>query len=308
MAFKMNSLLPYAVAATVRGFHVFPVDPMGKQPARIHQDRPEDEAPWRIRWSDAATTDLDRIADWWAYCPRANVGIACKPSGLLVVDCDMPKQAGHLDGTRWEYLHAETGMGRIPGELVFQEMAIRYGGKDAWKALHSTHRVTTGSGGTHYYFRWPEGVKSSQDSPLRGLIDVRGNGGDRGGYVLAPGSVTEKGRYQRAVDAVSAEPVPAPEWLVKLCRYREPYKPPPGPYSQPRAFAFGGLVETVARAQAGNRNNALLWAARSMCEDGASLDEATEKLESAAQSAGLDDQEIRQTIRSAYRLQKGKAS
>jgi hypothetical protein len=43
-----------------------------------------------------------------------------------------------------------------------------------------------------------------------------------------------------------------------------------------------------------------------MCEDGGSEDEAQEKLGAAAYAAGLDDGEIRATIRSAYRLQQQK--
>jgi len=37
---------------------------------------------------DDATTDTDTIARWWRQCPRANVSVALKPAGLLMVDPD----------------------------------------------------------------------------------------------------------------------------------------------------------------------------------------------------------------------------
>src|SRR5438093_650742 len=43
-----------------------------------------------IGWEARATTDPDRIRKAWTRAPY-NVGIACGPSGLLVVDLDVPK-------------------------------------------------------------------------------------------------------------------------------------------------------------------------------------------------------------------------
>ena len=61
-----------------RGWAVFPVLPASKRPAIT-------------AWPDRATTDPDRIGRYFAAHLEQNAGVACGPSGLLVVDCDTPK-------------------------------------------------------------------------------------------------------------------------------------------------------------------------------------------------------------------------
>lgn len=111
-----------------------------------------------------------------------------------------------------------------------------------------------------------------------------------------------KGHYVPENDLPVAD---APGWLIELCRE----KPKPAPvkplFRQPGHSSYSGLVNTVRLAQEGNRNNALLWAARSMCQDGVSDEEAYEVLVPAAVEAGQGEREARDTIRSAYRLQGG---
>lgn len=51
------------------------------------------------------------------------------------------------------------------------------------------HTVAAGGGGKHLYYRWSPSVQSSQDSILKGLLDARGNGGERDGYVLGAGDI-----------------------------------------------------------------------------------------------------------------------
>ena len=65
-----------ALAAADLGWHVFPCAPGAKRPAL------------RENWQDLATTDADRVRSWWARQPY-NVGIACGPSGLVVIDLDV---------------------------------------------------------------------------------------------------------------------------------------------------------------------------------------------------------------------------
>jgi hypothetical protein len=185
---RIPSLLRYALEAQAKGFHIFPVEPGDKLPARLYQERDPKDAPWRLKWGDAATNDVNKIVEWWTYAPMCNIGIACKPSGLFVVDCDRPKENDLLKGTPWE----RPGDGpRVDGEVAFFRVAERYGREDAWQAF-DTYQVATGSGGRHFYYRWPTAVQSSQESPVKGLLDVRGNGGEKGGYVLGAGSITPK--------------------------------------------------------------------------------------------------------------------
>ncbi len=304
---KAPTLLPYALYALEQGFHIFPVEPGGKTPARLYQERSPEDAPWTIKWSEVATNDRDQVIKWWTYAPMANIGIACKPSGLFVVDCDRAKIPNILQGTPYAQLHDEIGE-MVDGEILFDFIAERYGGtgKQGWAALH-TYQVHTGSGGIHFYYRWPEDVQSSQDSIVRGLLDVRGNGGERGGYVLGDGSITNKGRYVKP--GTNYPILPAPSWLVSLCRYKEPYRPPRSEvFARPKPVAFHGLVETVRNAPDGNLNNALFWAARAACNDGLSEEECADLLAPEYVQLGGNggERQALSTIKSAFRNQRRK--
>lgn len=293
-----------AAKAVSRGFHIFPCNPVGtvcpetgKNIEKMsHLLRPG--KPYKLKWGEAATRDLGKVVDWWTYSSDANIGVACMQSGLLVVDCDMPKKEYQLKGTSWEYIHDKLGP-LVDGADVLREMCSRFG--DSYERFEQTYRVCTASMGLHLYFRWPEGVQASQASPVPGLVDVRCNGGQQGGYVLAAGSETSKGLYVAENDLPIAD---APQWLVELCREQpKPAKVKPR-ISQPKGMGgYSGLVDAVRLAQEGNRNNCLLWAARSMCEDGATEEEADDLLVPAAVESGQHEREARDTIRSAYRLQ-----
>lgn len=63
-----------AVELAGAGWHVFPVQPKGKQPL--------------VKWRDVSTTDLSQVESWWETWPDANIGIDCGKSGLVVVDYD----------------------------------------------------------------------------------------------------------------------------------------------------------------------------------------------------------------------------
>ncbi|MEU3052214.1 bifunctional DNA primase/polymerase [Streptomyces griseus] len=291
--------MPYALSALAKGFHIFPVEPGEKTPHKLRPDK-----PWTIKWSEAATTDINQVIRWWTRSPYANIGIAAKPSGLLVVDCDMPKREYQLKGTAWEFMHDKYGP-LVDGNDVLREMCERYG--DSYGRLERTYRVCTASMGLHLYFRWPEGLEASQASPVPGLLDVRCNGGTKGGYVLGAGSETAKGAYVAENDLIVDDSSP---WLVELVREKPKPVRPKSPFQQPRqSGGFAGLVEAVTYAQEGNRNNVLLWAARSMCEDGATEEQAIELLVPAALDCGLDggERQAEQTIRSGYRLQARKS-
>lgn len=303
----MMNLIAYAITALQQGFTIFPCNPEGtmcpqsgavidKQPHLVQPDR-----PYKIRWSEWATNDLDRVIAAWTHSPAANPAIACAPSGLLVVDCDIAKEEFALKGTPYEDLHERLGP-LVDGHDALREMCERYGGD--WEELNNTYRVCTGSLGLHLYYRWPAGLKASQASPVKGLIDVRGNGGLQGGYVLGAGSRTTKGEYT----AENATPVrDAPPWLVELCRE----KPAPARplFAQPRRGGnIGGLVETVRNAPDGNLSNATYWAARAACSDGIPIEDAIDQLGDAytASNGRGGQRQAEATVRSAYRNQSRK--
>jgi hypothetical protein len=286
-------VLQHALKAQARGLHIFPVAAGQKVPHRLAG-----------QWGETATNDLNKVIHFWTSVdPQANIGIACKPSQLLVVDLDVAKEDWKLRGTDWEYLHEAYGP-RVNGEELWDEMQYKL--RDT-KGREDTYTVRTGSGGTHLYYWWPSAwPRISQASPVKGVIDVRGNGGQYGGYVLAEGSVTESGPYYELWNGQGVQL--APQWLQQLVAERPHVGSVrrPGGIRQPSAVSWSGLEQSVREAGEGNRNNALLWAARAMCSDGASEEEAQRVLGQAATDAGLPYFEIERTIESAYRIQRQK--
>src|SRR6202000_200536 len=124
------ALLRSALAAVIRGWHVFPCAPGGKRPAV------------RGNWQDLATTSRDQVGDWWSRA-RYNIGIACGPSGLVVIDLDRPHAPADDDdpddaGT----LFPLSGADRLS----------RLARKHRERYPAGTYVVDTPSGGCHLYF------------------------------------------------------------------------------------------------------------------------------------------------------------
>ncbi|MCK2221916.1 bifunctional DNA primase/polymerase [Actinomadura sp. ATCC 31491] len=151
-----------ALEAAVRGWRVFPLTPRGKKPLRGFTN-----------WERHATTDTDRIAAFWPRHPY-NIGIACGPSRLVVIDLDQPKPGEHPPAT-----HNPQN-----GEEVFRQLCADH----SQPYPDRTFTVRTRRGGTHLYFTAPEGVRlrnsAGHNGGLGRLIDTRAHGG----YVVGPGS------------------------------------------------------------------------------------------------------------------------
>ena len=71
-----TSLLDWALDAVARGFFVFHLQERSKTPYP------------RTRGFLDATKSPDLIRKIWTRSPRANIGIACEASGILVIDID----------------------------------------------------------------------------------------------------------------------------------------------------------------------------------------------------------------------------
>jgi hypothetical protein len=185
--------LPHAALdAAARGWHVFPL-------------RPGDKRPAVTDWETRATTDPERIARCWAHASY-NIGLATGPSGLVVVDLDMPKGPADVPPADWAL------PGVTSGADVLAVLCERH--NQAYPG--DTFTVRTWSGGTHLYFTAPEG------EPLRNTSGDKGNGlgwkidtRAHGGYVVAPGSTFADHPYETARDAPVA---PLPGWLAELLR------------------------------------------------------------------------------------------
>jgi putative DNA primase/helicase len=110
-----------------------------------------------------ATTDPDKVREWWGQCPEANIGMPTGAwSGVVVLDVD-PEKGG------FESLLALVG---------------RYG------VLPWTRVVHTGGGGLALYFEHPGIYMRSSAGKLGPGLDLLGDGG----YVLLPPSVYAKSR------------------------------------------------------------------------------------------------------------------
>jgi len=306
---RLTAALTYAA----RGWHVFPLRPdrsdatdpdEAKRPAfpnrctaeRCDRRDPRCRAAGRhVGWEERATTDPDRIRRAWTTRPYG-IGIACGPSGLVVIDCDTRKP----DQTPPDQWGSDT-----TGLDVLTALASHHGG-----GIDPTYAVSTGRGGTHLYYQHPTGPVLRNTSGDRGgglgwLVDTRAHGG----YVVAAGSTAAGRPYQTIVDC---DPAPLPDWLTRLLR------PVPLPPQKPVAVDLGGgrraayltaavdaETRRVTSAPAGARNRTLYTASVALGQlvAGGALTEhhARDALTTAGRTAGLGGTETSRTIASGLR-------
>ncbi|MFE4649445.1 bifunctional DNA primase/polymerase [Streptomyces sp. NPDC056707] len=281
----MNTLLTAALDAAARGWHVFPLRPADKRPA-LHGESVcpliGDCAGGHRKWEDRATVDPDRIRGAWADRPF-NIGIATGPSGLVVVDLDMPKQ--------------KSNTGTPSGVTTFKALCERAG-----QAVPTTYRTRTASGGHHLYFTAPPGTRLGNTAgTLATLVDTRA----WGGYVVAAGSTTAAGAYQ-VVDP--APIVHLPGWLLGLLQPARPAPTRPlfAPVvsgSRAGQAALERECDVVRKSPPKQGNNTLNRCAFKVGRFVAWGDLARHDVEEAFQCAGEDRgltaAECRATIRSA---------
>ncbi|RNL83578.1 bifunctional DNA primase/polymerase [Halostreptopolyspora alba] len=287
----MSSYAPvhYARAAARRGWCVFPLTPRTKQP--------------RIRgWENAATTEVAQIEAWWSRWPQANIGIATGPSGLVVIDCDVPKPGESPPG-QWA---CEEGI--TDGLDVLATLAERDGARLCW----DTFVVKTRRGGFHFYFTTPpEASLGNTSNQLGWLVDTRA----AGGYVVGPGSHVADEDGDGVYEPIITEPAGSlPGWLTQRLTA-------PSATSQASAegvlatiaatdtrrtayaaSAFRGELTKVLRAHPGERNTTVYVAAASLGQLAAKGLLARTEIETALQQAGehlgLAPREVAATVRS----------
>jgi hypothetical protein len=272
-----KTAIRFALDAYTRGWHIFPCEPGEKEPALLY---PGTNKPWRIKWYDVATNDVHKIVRWWSTTPY-NIGVSAKKSGLLIVDCDIPKS--------WDQPY--------DGWDQFKELCERRG--VSWEDAIDTYQVETPSKGVHLYYWWPPDVQASQGG-LASLVDVRTNGGEKGGYVLGAGSRTSAGWYH----VINPAPIqPCPTWLVDEVKAKPAYRPAAEGFTRPHTINTTGLHEYVKLAPEGRRNDSLFWAAAQAAEENSRLilDDLVDMFVEDALEAGLTMSEIRGTVTSAFR-------
>lgn len=249
-----------ALDAAAAGLFVFPVQPGGKLPAvpRHSAERCRRRgicAEGHQGWEQRATRDRAQICRWWSgdESARFNVGIACGPSGIVVIDLD----------TSTEPL-ADWG-GATTGREVLDQLTARHG-----QTLPDTYSTRTPTDGEHLYYRMPEGLElrnthGGHGHSLGPLVDTRANGG----FAVGAGSVRPEGAYLVAEHGRIAE---LPDWLAALLTPPPPPEPRRGePLVLPtrRANAYvaailAGETAAVEQAPKGQRQITLLTAARTL--------------------------------------------
>lgn len=252
--------------------------------------------PCHSGWQKPDLLSGEADAQWWRlvgpedgmfpgnWKPEANIGILTgQVSGIFVVDID-PDNGGDLT---WEKI-------------------------TKGRQLPLTYITQTGSGGRHWYFRYPEGFKVRNAKPWGNDagIDIRGDGGQ----VVAPPSVSHKGSYRVIQDVPVAEP---PAWLLDKLRQKNGRQSgAPARAGSPavvpdetkrKSYGEAALTREAARVRAagqGDRNDTLNKAAFSLgtLAESCQLGEhrAYAVLLDAAQAAGLGEPEISRTFLSGW--------
>ena len=269
------SLLDDALAAAGNGWSIFPCWPGTKDPA--------------VKWGSAATNDLEQVRRWWTENPRYNIGIACGPSGLVVIDLDVGE--GKDGVKRWAELTAEHD-------------------------TPPTYTVETPSGGRHHYFTLPDDWEpvGNSASKLADGIDVRAGGeGNAGGFVVGAGSVRADGKAYTVVTDISV-PAPFPKWVYDMLTAKPEKAPKPSsppPRSQPAhgedplgRFALDTDLANIRNATEGKNRNTRLHAAAfhqsQLTYWGRALPDAREQIEQAGYGCGLNKKEIEATVQSGW--------
>ena len=270
---ERSELLDHALDLALQGLMVFPL-------------RRGTKVPLVKNWKRKASTDIEQVIRWWTTNPHANIGIACGPSNLLVVDLDADKKPG--------------GTGHGQRSLI--DLA-------AGRAIPRTYTVAGARGGRHLYYRQPDGARFGNTAGSLGeLIDTRGHGG----YVVGPGSVFDGGAYRVEREAAVAQ---LPAWLAEeLEQRRAPaeisapeQQSSAAPVGERRRTAYGTAAlhrsaASVESAREGTRNHTLNREAFRLGRlvGGGILDheQAAAALRRAARKAGLPPQETDRTITS----------
>ncbi|MBS3765144.1 bifunctional DNA primase/polymerase [Candidatus Bipolaricaulota bacterium] len=166
------------------GLSIFPVELSWNE-----EDEKVEKKPV-VKWKpfQEEKPPVSKVKSWWNRWPEAGIGVVTgRINDLLVLDSDSDRAE--------EYIN-DQGIGAEP-----------------------TPKARTGSGGSHLYFRYPEGCEVSTaarftDEDLE--IDYRGEGG----FVVAPPSPypskneEHNNRYRWEFGFEEYEPNEPPEWLL----------------------------------------------------------------------------------------------
>ncbi len=241
------------------GWSVVPCRPGSKVPIA---------APWfpSTRTYVRSSSDPERVSQWWDEHPRANVGVACGPSKLLVIDVDGREGQALLDDLQ-----------RKHGPLSETLTARAYRG-------------------AHYYFNF-----SRPTGDLVGWLGPRLEVVAAGCHVMAPPSLHPSGRRYEWTNWPT-EPAEPPPWLDRFLRLQpmpgpryEPRPQPSKPLTHKRLFALFADLVVTASVEPARLHSTVYESAREAAERGAPA-AVVDFLYDSSVRAGLDPEEAARTI------------
>ena len=229
-----------------------------------------DKTPYLSDWPNVATSDQEKIKEWWAKWPDASIGCATgEASGFWVLDAD-----------------GEEGIKQA------EEMN-----------LPLTLTSKTGGGGLQFFFTYNGTEIRNSAKKVASHIDVRG----QGGYVILPPSSHPSGN--RYFWEKKTKIIEAPGWIIEKVK-KQPERTVAHLPGETTKYGMAALVNEMAilsSTSKGSRNDTLNQSAFNLGTLIASgvLDEITAKngLLSTAVMIGLDEKESTKTIDSGFKAE-----
>ena len=178
----MDSKLEGLLRLAKLGLRLHPLSAWNDESVSPHN---RGKMPILKNWTDLASSEEKKIRNWFISFPNANWGLVTGMlSNVWVMDIDPPE-----------------------GEVSLTELLNN-------RELPKTPTSITGSGGRHYYFKFPkECIVRNVKTGFRG-IDVRGEGGQ----VVVPGSIhaatQNEYKWVEGLAPWEVDFAEAPPWLI----------------------------------------------------------------------------------------------
>jgi len=122
------------------------------------------------------------------------------------------KKTGLKEVEQWASQDGFAGFAVVTGKISnLFVLDIDNGADTNGLVIPKTVSVETGSGGKHYYFRYPKDIELKNSGGFRKKMDTRGEGG----YVICPPSLHPSGNIYKWINGLETEIADVPKWLLK---------------------------------------------------------------------------------------------
>jgi putative DNA primase/helicase len=248
------------------GFRLHPLSAWNDEGVSEHN---RGKMPVLKNWTDLASSENRKVQNWFTSYPDANWGLVTGMlSNVWVMDIDPPE-----------------------GEVSLTELLNN-------RVLPRTPVCVTGSGGRHYYFKFPKDfIVRNVKTGYKG-IDVRGEGGQ----VVVPGSIhaaTQNEYYwEKGLAPWETKVAEAPKWLIT------------GLNLDTVKDEWSNIPKVGEHIEDGGRNDAIFGNAYKLAlKDDLTEDQIFKMMRDWMDELGyteFDDSEIQKTVNSAYKRAEAK--